>query len=65
MGGKILVELVRSGIGRAEPQKRTLRGLGLSKLHRKVLLEDTAEVRGMIRRVSHLVRVSPWEESER
>ncbi len=61
MAGKIRVTLVRSGIGRPETQKRTLMGLGLRRLHRSVVLDDTAEVRGMIRKVSHLVQVSPVE----
>lgn len=38
-------------------QKATLVGLGLNKLHRTRVLEDTPAVRGMIRRVHHLVRV--------
>lgn len=61
MAGKIRVTLVRSGIGRPETQKRTLMGLGLRRLNRSVVLDDTAEVRGMIRKVSHLVQVSPVE----
>ncbi len=61
MAGKIVVTLVRSGIGRPETQRRTLEGLGLKRLNRKVVLEDTAEVRGMIRKVAHLVRVEPLE----
>jgi large subunit ribosomal protein L30 len=61
MGGKVKVTLVRSGIGRPGTQKRTLVGMGLTRMHRTVVLEDTAEVRGMIRKVSHLVRVSPVE----
>ncbi|MEJ5375614.1 MAG: 50S ribosomal protein L30 [bacterium] len=61
MAGKIRVTLVRSGIGRPETQKRTLKGLGLTRLNRSVILEDTAEVRGMVRKVSHLVVVSPVE----
>jgi large subunit ribosomal protein L30 len=61
MANKIRVTLVRSGIGRPETQKRTLRGMGLTRLNRTVVLEDSAEVRGMVRKVSHLVRVSPAE----
>jgi len=61
MAGKIVVKLVRSAIGRPETQRRTLEGLGLKRLNRKVVLEDTAEVRGMIRKVAHLVRVEPLE----
>jgi large subunit ribosomal protein L30 len=62
MANKIKVTLVRSGIGRPDTQRRTLRGMGLTRLDRTVILEDTAEIRGMIRKVSHLVRVSPLEE---
>ncbi len=61
MANKIKVTLTRSGIGRPETQKRTLRGMGLTRLNRTVILEDSAEVRGMVRKVSHLVRVSPVE----
>lgn len=61
MGGRIKVTLVRSAIGRPQTQKRTLVGLGLTRMHRTVVLEDTSEVRGMIRKVSHLVSVSPME----
>jgi len=61
MAGKIMVKLVRSAIGRPETQRRTLEGLGLKRLNRRVVLEDTAEVRGMIRKVAHLVRVEPLE----
>jgi large subunit ribosomal protein L30 len=57
MAAKLKVTLVRSGIGRPERQRRTLKGLGLTKLQRSVVLEDTAAIRGMIRKVQHLVRV--------
>jgi large subunit ribosomal protein L30 len=53
----IQVTLVRSGNKRPETQRRTLRGLGLTKMHRTVRLKDTPEIRGMIRKVSHLVKV--------
>ena len=39
------------------PIRQTLIGLGLNKMHRRRTLEDTPSVRGMIRSVSHLVRV--------
>ena len=38
-------------------QRRTLIGLGLNKMHRTVELDDTPEVRGMIRKVQHMVSV--------
>ena len=51
------VTQVASGLGRKKDQIQTLAGLGLGKLRRTRELEDTPSVRGMIRRVSHLVRV--------
>ncbi len=53
----IEVTLVRSGVNRPETQQRTLRGLGLTRMHKTVKLKDTPPIRGMIRKVSHLVRV--------
>ena len=53
----IVVEQIGSPIRRPAVQGQTLIGLGLNKLHRKVTLEDTASVRGMIAAVQHLVRV--------
>jgi len=53
----ITVEQVRSAIRRPEVQTRTLKGLGLNKLHRRRTLEDTPSVRGMINSVRHLVRI--------
>ena len=46
-----------SPIGRVNSQRQTLIGLGLNKLHRTRELEDTGAVRGMIRKVAHLLRV--------
>jgi large subunit ribosomal protein L30 len=57
MANKIRVKLIRSGIGRPKGQRLTLRGLGLTKMNKAVILEDTAETRGMIRKVSHLVEL--------
>jgi large subunit ribosomal protein L30 len=53
----IVVEQIGSPIRRPGVQRATLIGLGLNKLHRKVTLEDTPSVRGMIASVQHLVRV--------
>jgi large subunit ribosomal protein L30 len=61
MALKLKVTQIRSGIGRPDKQRRTLAGLGLGKLHRSVVLEDTPAIRGMIVKVSHLVTVSPAE----
>lgn len=53
----ITLEQVGSPIRRPKEQRATLVGLGLNKLHRRRTLEDTPAVRGMIRKVSHLVRI--------
>lgn len=57
MAIKLKVTQVKSGIGRPETQRKTLEGLGLRGPHRSVVLQDTDAVRGMIRKVSHLVTV--------
>ena len=56
-GKTLKVTQIGSPIGRPRSQRQTLVGLGLNKLHRSRELEDTAAVRGMIRKVHHLVRV--------
>ena len=61
MAKKLRVTLIRSGINRPEPQKRTIAGLGLSKLGAARTLPDNLAVRGMIRAVSHLVKVEKAE----
>ena len=57
MAKQLRVTLVRSGINRPEKHKQTIRGLGLRKMGATVTLPDNLAVRGMIRAVSHLVRV--------
>ena len=52
----LIVTQVRSPIGRRKDQRATLAGLGLNKMHRTRTLEDTPAVRGMIKKVRHLVR---------
>ena len=56
-GKTIKITQTGSHIGRTEDQRGTLIGLGLNKLHRTRDLVDTPEVRGMINKVRHLVRV--------
>ena len=55
--GRVRVTQIGSPIGRHRIQRQILVGLGLNKLHRSRELEDTPAVRGMIAKVSHLVRV--------
>jgi large subunit ribosomal protein L30 len=54
----IKVTQTGSPIRRTPDQRRTLIGLGLNKMHKTVELQDTPEVRGMIRKVQHMVAVA-------
>ena len=53
----ITVEQIASACRRQGIQEKTLRGLGLGKIRRTRTLEDTSSVRGMINKISHLVRI--------
>ena len=57
MSETITVTLVKSGIGSTKRINATLIGLGLTKLNKTVTRTDTPEIRGMVRKVSHLVRI--------
>jgi len=59
MSAKKTLKVTQTGspIGRPDDQMATLKGLGLNKINRSRELEDTPSVRGMINKVSHLVRV--------
>jgi len=57
MAKTVTVEQTGSPIRRPADQRATLVGLGLNKMHRRRTLEDTPQVRGMIDKVSHLVRI--------
>ena len=57
--GRVKVTQTGSPIGRQAYQRATLKGLGLDKLHRSRVLEDTPSVRGMIESVKHLIKVEP------
>jgi large subunit ribosomal protein L30 len=54
---KLEIKQIRSAIGKVEFQKRTVRALGLRRLHQVVVQADTPSVRGMINQVKHLVEV--------
>jgi len=56
-GKKLKITLVRSGIARPGKHKVILTGLGLKKLNKSVVRQDTPEIRGMINKVSHLLKV--------
>ena len=53
----VTVQQIGSPLRRPKDQQQTLIGLGLNKMNRRRTLEDTPSVRGMIRKVSHLVKV--------
>ena len=55
--GKIKVTQVKSAIRRPAKQKKTLRALGFTKLHQTVEHESNPQIMGMVRKVSHLVKV--------
>jgi len=54
---KLKITQVRSAIGREESQKRTVRALGIKRLNHSVIKDDKPEIRGMIEKVIHLVKV--------
>jgi len=54
---KLKITLVRSLIGKPENQRVTVRTLGLRKLNSSVVQEDNPQIRGMVNKVSHLLRV--------
>jgi len=51
------ITLIRSHIGKPIDQRAVLNGMGLTKVNKTVTLSDTPEIRGMIRKVVHLVKV--------
>jgi len=57
MAESLKVTLVKSGIGRNKKIRQTLAGLGLTRMHKTVVLQNTPAVRGMIDKVAFMVRV--------
>jgi large subunit ribosomal protein L30 len=60
--GKIRIRQVRSGIGHASTYNLTLRAIGLRHHQAEVVKQDSASLRGQIRKVRHLVEVTPVTE---
>ncbi len=54
---KIRIEQVKSAIDRPERQKRTLRALGITKMHQVIEVEATPQIEGMVRKIQHLLSV--------
>jgi large subunit ribosomal protein L30 len=59
---ELRLTLVRSVIGYPQRQRETVRGLGLRKINSQVVRPDRPEIRGMIAKVSHLVKVEVVEK---
>jgi large subunit ribosomal protein L30 len=57
MAERLKLTLVRSGIGQNKRIRQTLIGLGLTKMHKTVILQNTPAIRGMIEKVAFLVKV--------
>ena len=57
MAEKLRITLVKSPIGAVPKNRKTVEALGLTKLNKTVEMPDNAAVRGMIRQVSHMVKV--------
>ena len=57
MADTITFTLVKSGIGSTQKIRSTLTGLGLTRMQKTVTRKDTPEIRGMLAKVAHLVRV--------
>ena len=58
----IRVTLVRSTIGYTEDQRRTAQALGLNKLNASRVHKETPQIRGMVSKISHLLRIEEVEE---
>ena len=58
---KIKITQIKSTIKGKEDQKRTMKALGLRKLHQTVIHKDAPQIRGMIRKVAHLVKVEEFK----
>ncbi len=54
---KLKVTQIRSTIDRKEPQKRTIKALGLGRIRKSVVHNDTPQILGMIKAVAHLITV--------
>ena len=60
--GRVRIQQVRSGIGHSWRMRQTLEALGLRKHQSVVVLQDSPALRGQIKRVRHLVEVTPVED---
>lgn len=61
-GNELKIQLVRSLIGRPRKQREVVKGLGLRRIDSVVIRKDCPEIRGMIRKIDHLVNVEVLEK---
>lgn len=61
MSKQLKIKQIKSYIGRPEKQRLMLKGLGLGKMNKTVILQDTPEIRGMVKKLSHLVIMEETE----
>jgi len=54
---ELVLQYYRSSIGRPEKQRKVLAGLGFRKLNQVIRMQDTPEIRGMVAKIPHLVRI--------
>ena len=64
MAKKIKITQIKSAIGYTSDQKTTVRTLGLRKLHHFVIHNDTPQIRGMVSKVKHLLKVEELKEGK-
>ena len=57
MAGKLKITQIKSAIGYTKKQKQVVRALGIKKLYQSVEQKDTPQIRGMIEKVKHLLKV--------
>jgi large subunit ribosomal protein L30 len=63
-GGQLKIKLVRSVIGRPWDQERTVRSLGIRRMHQTVVRPDNPSIRGMVTKIRHLVEVEEVPATE-
>ena len=63
MSGKLRITLLRGLSGRTEYHRKVVRGLGITRLNRPVVRQDTPEIRGMVEKVKFLVRMEEVGET--
>ncbi|RKX72551.1 50S ribosomal protein L30 [candidate division TA06 bacterium] len=59
---RLRIEQIKSAIDRSYKQKRTLKALGIRKMHQTVVHDDTPAIRGMINKIQHLLNVEEIDE---